>query len=105
MIGGGFAGVEAAIRLKKYNFDVTLISERDFMYIYPLSIWIPIGALDFKDAVLPLNKLSAVHKFNLIIDAAVKISAKEKKSYAKTVLTISIISSSPPAQEKLNRRE
>ncbi|MHB1755742.1 MAG: NAD(P)/FAD-dependent oxidoreductase [bacterium] len=83
VIGGGFAGVEAAIRLKKYNFDVTLISERDFMYIYPLSIWIPVGALDFKDAMLPLNKLSAVHKFNLIIDSAVKISAKEKKVLCK----------------------
>ena len=83
VIGGGFAGVEAAIRLKKYNFDVTLISERDFMYIYPLSIWIPTGALDFKDAVLSLNKLSAVHKFNLIIDSVVKISAKDKKVECK----------------------
>ncbi|MGC8554567.1 MAG: NAD(P)/FAD-dependent oxidoreductase [Candidatus Acidulodesulfobacterium sp.] len=83
VIGGGFAGVEAAIKLKKYNFDVTLISDRDYMYIYPLSIWIPTGAIDFKDAILPLNKLSAVHKFNLIIDSAVKISAKEKKVECK----------------------
>ena len=83
VIGGGFAGVEAAIKLKKYNFDVTLISNRDYMYIYPLSIWIPTGAIDFKDAVLPLNKLSAVHKFNLIIDSIVKISAKEKKVECK----------------------
>ena len=79
VIGGGFAGVEAAIKLKKYNFEVTLISERDFMYIYPLSIWIPTGALDFKDAKLPLGKLSKVHKFNLIIDTVVKISPKEKQ--------------------------
>ena len=83
ILGGGFAGVEAAIRLRKYNFDVTLISERDFMYIYPLSIWIPTGALDFKDAALPLKKLSAVHKFNSITDSAVKISPKEKKVICK----------------------
>ena len=45
--------------------------------------WIPTGALDFKDAALPLNKLSAVHKFNSITDSAVKISPKEKKVICK----------------------
>jgi sulfide:quinone oxidoreductase len=44
VIGGGFAGVQAAIELKKTNiFDVTLISDRDYIYIYPISIWIPSG--------------------------------------------------------------
>ena len=41
VLGGGFAGLEAAIYLKKENFDVTLVSDRDFFYIYPTSIWIP----------------------------------------------------------------
>ncbi|MHB1662159.1 MAG: NAD(P)/FAD-dependent oxidoreductase, partial [bacterium] len=49
----------------------------------PLSIWIPTGGLNFEDAKLPLNKLSAVHKFALIIDEAVKISPEDKKVICK----------------------
>jgi sulfide:quinone oxidoreductase len=96
VLGGGFAGVEAAIRLRKYDFDVTLISERDFMYIYPLSIWIPVGGLNFPEATLSLKKLSAVHKFSLIIDPVVKISPKERNvickngSYGFDYLVISV---------------
>lgn len=66
--GGGFAGVEASIYLKKSGFDVTLISERDFMYIYPVSIWIPTGTISPEKAMLPLKELAAVHSFELIID-------------------------------------
>jgi sulfide:quinone oxidoreductase len=75
--------VEAAIQLKKYNFDVTLISDRDFMYVYPISIWITIGELKPEDARLSLNQLSAVHKFNLIIDEVDKISPKDHKIICK----------------------
>lgn len=35
------AGVQTAIELqKKKIFDVTLVSERDYLYLYPISIWI-----------------------------------------------------------------
>ena len=30
ILGGGFAGVEAAIYLRKNNIDVTLVSNRDY---------------------------------------------------------------------------
>jgi len=32
ILGGGFAGVDAAIHLKKLNYDVTLVSNRDYFY-------------------------------------------------------------------------
>jgi sulfide:quinone oxidoreductase len=41
ILGGGIAGVECAIFLRKYNFEVELISDRDYLYVYPISIWIP----------------------------------------------------------------
>jgi sulfide:quinone oxidoreductase len=47
ILGGGFAGVEAAIKLKKHKYEVTLISDRDFLFIYPVSIWIPVGKRSF----------------------------------------------------------
>jgi len=38
IFGGGFAGVEAAIYLRKANYDVTLVSDREYVYIYPISL-------------------------------------------------------------------
>lgn len=35
ILGGGVGGVECAIHLRKYHFDVELVSDRDFLYIYP----------------------------------------------------------------------
>ena len=79
ILGGGFAGVESAIFLRKNGFDVTLISDRDYLYIYPTSIWVPVGVAEFKDVCLPLSELQKVHGFELIIDKVTKIEAKNKK--------------------------
>ncbi len=68
VVGGGFAGVEAAISLRKKKHKVTLISDRDYFFIYPISIWIPTGRYKFKDASMKLDRLARKHGFNLIID-------------------------------------
>jgi len=77
VLGGGFAGVEAAIFLKKENYDVTLVSERDYFYIYPTSIWIPTNECSFDDVCVDMKQLRDSHNFNLIIDSVENISAKE----------------------------
>ncbi len=79
VLGGGFAGIEAAIYLRKNGHDVTLVSDRDYFYIYPTSIWIPTGEATRKNVSIPLEDLAAKHKFDLIIDSATKVEAKEKK--------------------------
>lgn len=79
VLGGGFAGVEAAIYLRKQELDVTLVSDRDYFYIYPTSIWIPTGEAAKEDVSVPLDKLAFVHGFKLIIDPVTKIEPKEKK--------------------------
>ncbi len=83
VLGGGFAGVEAAIFLRKEHFDVTLISERDFFYIYPTSIWVPVHGVELKDISIPLAKLQEVHGFHLIIDEVLSIKAEEKRVICK----------------------
>ena len=83
VLGGGFAGVEASIFLKKEGFDVTLVSNRDYLYIYPISIWIPTREVKPEDVELSLTELSQTHKFDLIIDEVSKIEAKSKKVYLK----------------------
>ncbi|EDZ63486.1 sulfide-quinone oxidoreductase [Sulfurimonas gotlandica GD1] len=77
IIGGGFAGLEAAIFLRKSNYDVTLVSERDYFFIYPTSIWIPTREQIFEDVCIDLNALKKVHGFNLVVDALVNINAKQ----------------------------
>ncbi len=68
VLGGGFAGVEAAILLRKYGYDVTIVSNRNYLFIYPISIWIPVNKKAFTDVALPLADLQKKHGFELIID-------------------------------------
>ena len=79
VLGGGFAGVEAAIYLRKQEMDVTLVSDRDYFYIYPTSIWIPTGDVTREDVSVPLDALAFAHGFQLIVDPVKKFAAKEKK--------------------------
>lgn len=74
VLGGGFAGVDAAAHLRKMNYDVTLVSERDFFYIYPTSIWVPTHESEFKDVCVDLKDLQKAHGFKLIIDSVSEIS-------------------------------
>lgn len=79
ILGGGFAGIEAAIYLRKNGYDVTVVSDRDYFYIYPTSIWVPTGEATRKDISIPLEDIAAKHGFDLIIDSVIKVDAKEKK--------------------------
>ncbi len=79
ILGGGFAGVEAAIQLRKNNMDVTLVSNRDYFYLYPTSIWIPTGGETRESVSIPLDQLARKHDFKLIIDPITHFDANQKK--------------------------
>ncbi len=79
ILGGGFAGIDTAIHLCKEKYDVTLVSDRDYFYIYPTSIWVPTGVMDFKDVCLELAKLEKAHGFKLLVDGVSRIEAKQKR--------------------------
>ena len=84
VLGGGFAGVEAAIYLRKQDVEVTLVSERDYFYIYPTSIWIPTGEVSGEDVSVPLDQLAMKHGFQLIVDPITKFDAREKRVTLKS---------------------
>jgi sulfide:quinone oxidoreductase len=78
VLGGGFAGVEAAIELgKERNFNVTLISNRPYLYVYPTSIWVPVGKSTFSDVTVPLNKIAKNRNFNFLEDSVSEIFGTE----------------------------
>lgn len=78
ILGGGIAGVEAAIYYRKEGFDVELISERSYVFIYPIAIWIPVKTARFEDVAFSLDKIAARHGFKLTVDSVSAINAREK---------------------------
>ena len=78
ILGGGFAGIQAAIELQKdKNFEVTLVSDRDYLYVFPISIWVPVRVKEFDDVKIPLAAISKKHKFQVVIDQVTGINATE----------------------------
>jgi len=78
ILGGGIAGLEAAIYYRKEGFEVELISDRTYIFIYPIAIWIPIGTNSFEDVAFPLEKLAKRHNFTLTIDRVLSLNAHTK---------------------------
>ena len=83
ILGGGFAALESAIWLRKYGFDVTVIANREYMYIYPISIWIPTGEYKFEDCTLDWRELSKVHGFDVKFKKVTKLDIEGKKVYCE----------------------
>lgn len=79
VLGGGFAGVDAATHLRKEGYNVTLVSDRDYFYIYPTSIWIPTGNITMEDAKIDLKALQKAHGFHLIVDGVETIEARANR--------------------------
>ncbi len=88
VIGGGFAGLESAIYLRKIKYDVTLVSDRDYFYIYPTSIWVTTREKEFEDMCIDLKKLQAVHGFGLVIDKLVNIDVKNNSYSFESGITL-----------------
>lgn len=79
ILGGGIAGVEAAIYCRKAGFEVELVSERDYLFVYPIAIWVPVSTLPFEKALLPLSQLAQKHRFTLTIDRVCGINSGQKE--------------------------
>ena len=80
ILGGGFAGVQTAVELQKSaKFKVTLVSDRDYLYIYPISIWVPVRTAEFNDAKVPLADIRKKYPFELIVDRVTQIQAMNNK--------------------------
>jgi sulfide:quinone oxidoreductase len=68
VLGGGIGGIEAAIACRKQGFEVELVSDREFLFVYPIAIWIPFGTARFQDVAVPLEKLAHRHGFSWTLD-------------------------------------
>ncbi len=66
VLGGGFAGLEAAIQLRKAGLDVTLVSNRPYLFIYPTSIWLATGERRFDEVCLDLADAGRRNGFRFV---------------------------------------
>src|SRR3954471_20743300 len=57
VIGGGFGGPNAALRLRRPPVDVTLVDRRNFHLFQPLTYQVATGALSPGDVAYPLRAL------------------------------------------------
>ncbi|MFZ4578602.1 MAG: NAD(P)/FAD-dependent oxidoreductase [Myxococcota bacterium] len=88
VLGGGFAGVEAAIQAAKQGHAVTLVSDRPYLFLYPTSIWVPTGEGRFEDSCLDLAKVADANGFRLRVAAVERIQAATRQVWvAGEVLT------------------
>ncbi|ACG75248.1 FAD-dependent pyridine nucleotide-disulphide oxidoreductase [Anaeromyxobacter sp. K] len=80
VLGGGFAGLESAVRLRARGFEVTLVSDRPYLFIHPTSIWIPTGELAFDDACLDLAGVAARRGFELRVGKVEEIEGASRRA-------------------------
>ena len=78
VLGGGFAGLEAAIQLRKAGLDVTLVSNRPFLWVYPTSIWVVTGEQPFQEGCLDLAGVARRHGFELVVGAVEAVSGARR---------------------------
>jgi sulfide:quinone oxidoreductase len=78
VLGGGFAGLEAAIQLRRRGLDVTLVSDRPFLYVYPISIWVPTGESTFGNTCLDLAPVARRHGFALRVGPVERLVAERR---------------------------
>jgi sulfide:quinone oxidoreductase len=80
ILGGGIAGIQTAIQLQKSGkFKVTLVSDRDYLYLYPISIWVPVRQIDFKNTKVPLANIREKFPFEVIVDSVKEIKASDRQ--------------------------
>jgi len=57
VVGGGFGGVQAALKLARLPVDVTLIDRRNFHFFQPLAYQVATGALAPAEISYPLRRI------------------------------------------------
>ncbi|HEX3432799.1 MAG TPA: NAD(P)/FAD-dependent oxidoreductase [Solirubrobacteraceae bacterium] len=57
LVGGGFAGLQAALKLSRADVDVTLVDRRNFHLFQPLAYQVATGALSSSEICYPLRTI------------------------------------------------
>src|ERR1700722_14154265 len=85
IIGGGFAGINAARDLAKLSVDVTLVDRRNYYLFQPLLYQIALAVLSPADIAQPIRSLVREYpNIEVLMDEAVSFSLAEQRVELKT---------------------
>jgi NADH dehydrogenase len=62
VVGGGFGGLQAALKLRRGPVDVTLVDRRNFHLFQPLTYQVATGALSSGEVAYPLRGIFKRHR-------------------------------------------
>jgi NADH dehydrogenase len=62
VVGGGFGGLQAALKLARHPVDVTLVDRRNFHLFQPLAYQVATGALSDAEVAHPLRSIFKRHR-------------------------------------------
>src|SRR5271163_4556053 len=80
ILGGGFAGLNAALKLKRAAVDVTLIDRRNFHLFQPLMYQVATGSLSPGDIAAPLRGVLGKQKnVQVLLGEATDIDPQGKR--------------------------
>lgn len=83
IIGGGFGGLNTAIKLSRANVKVTLIDKRNFHLFQPLLYQVASGALSPADIAFPIRAIFEKNKnISIVLGSVKNIDFKQKKIIA-----------------------
>ena len=57
VVGGGFGGLQAALKLARAGVDLTLVDRRNFHLFQPLAYQVATGALSSAEVAHPLRSI------------------------------------------------
>jgi NADH:ubiquinone reductase (H+-translocating) len=72
VIGGGFGGLQAALKLRRKDVEVTLVDRRNFHLFQPLSYQVATGALSPGEVAYPLRAIFKRHPNVSVVMAEVE---------------------------------
>ncbi len=85
VLGGGFAGINAALELAKLPVDVTLVDRKNHHTFQPLLYQIALAVLSPADIAQPIRSLVRDFKnIEVLMDEAVGFDLAERRVHLKT---------------------
>ena len=85
ILGGGFAGIYAAMKLADLPVDVALIDRKNYHTFQPLLYQVALAVLSPADIAQPIRSILRDHpNIEVLMDEAVGVSLQEKQVRLKT---------------------
>jgi len=85
VLGGGFAGINAAMELAKLPVDVTVVDRKNYHLFQPLLYQVALAVLSPADIAQPIRSLMRNHpNIDVLMDEAIGFDLPEQRVHLKT---------------------